>query len=261
MELPVNRFKQRLQANDIQIGLWLALGDASVAELCAAADFDWLLIDGEHGPNDVRTILAQLQAIAPYRSAPLVRACSGTAVEIKQLLDIGAQTLLVPMVQSAGQARDLVAATRYAPEGIRGIATLTRAARWTQVPDYLARAHEQLCLIVQIETAAGLEELEAIAVTPGIDALFIGPNDLAASLGHRGEPAHPEVMAAVESAIVRVRRAGKPVGIFTLDEAEAQRFIALGCTFVSVGCDATLLAGSAAALRGRFSKVSKPPGQ
>ena len=253
MDLPVNRFKRRLKSGEVQIGLWLALGDASSAELCAAADYDWLLIDGEHGPNDVRSILAQLRAIAPYRASPIVRAAAGSAVEIKQLLDIGAQTLLVPMVQTAEQARELVAATRYAPEGIRGIATITRAARWTRVADYLSRAHEEICLVAQIETAMGLEQLDAIAATPGVDALFIGPNDLAASLGYLGQPEHPDVTAAVEGAIARIRAASKPVGIFTLDEAVAKRFLSLGCTFVSVGCDATLLAASADGLRKRFA--------
>lgn len=251
MDLPVNRFKRRL--NEVQIGLWLVLGEATSAELCAAAGYDWLLIDGEHGPNTLTTILAQLRAMAAYPVSPVVRAASGTAVEIKQLLDLGAQTLLIPMVESAEQARALVAATRHAPEGLRGIATLTRAAGFTRVRDYLARAHEEICLVVQIETAAGLAAIEAIAAVPGIDALFIGPNDLAASLGHRGGLEHPAVTAAVEDAVARICAVGKPAGIFTLDEASARRYLALGCTFVSVGCDATLLAGAVDSLRRRFT--------
>jgi 4-hydroxy-2-oxoheptanedioate aldolase len=250
MDLPVNRFKRRLQDRELQIGLWLAMADAGVAELCAASCYDWLLIDGEHGPNTLETILAQLRAVAAYPSSAIVRASIGSAVEIKQLLDIGAQSLLIPMVESAGQARDLVAATRYAPDGMRGIATLTRAARWTRIGDYLDRAHEEICLVAQIETRAGLENLEAIAATPGIDALFIGPNDLAASLSHRGQP--EQIEDVVEDAIARILKTGKPAGIFTLDEAAAKRYIALGCSFVSVGCDATLLAASADALRRRF---------
>ncbi len=250
MDLPVNRFKRRLK--DVQIGLWLVLGEASSTELCAASGYDWLLIDGEHGPNDLRTILAQLRAIAAYPASPIVRAAQGDTVEIKRLLDIGVQTLLIPMVESAEQARAIVAATRYAPDGIRGLATLTRAGRWTRVRDYAERAHEEICVVVQIETAKGLANIEAIAAVEGIDALFIGPNDLAASLGYRGQLSHPKVTDAVENAIARILTAGKPVGIFTLDEPSARHYLSLGCTFVSVGSDATLLANSADALRRRF---------
>lgn len=251
MELPVNLFKRRLKAGEKQIGLWLALGEAGAAELCAASGYDWLLIDGEHGPNTVQTILAQLRAVAAYPVSPIVRAASGSAVEIKQLLDIGAQSLLIPMVETVAQARDLWAAMRYAPEGRRGLATLTRAARWTRVPDYLHHAHEELCLVAQIETRAGLENLEAIAAVPGIDALFIGPNDLAASLGFRGHP--EDIEGVVEKAIARILAAGKPAGIFTLDEASAKRYLSLGCSFVSVGSDATLLAAAVDTLRNRFT--------
>lgn len=254
MQLPVNTFKQRL-ANDQQIGLWIGLADSYSAELAANAGFDWLLFDGEHAPNDVRSLLTQLQAVAPYSSSAVVRPAVGDAVVIKQLLDIGAQTLLVPMVDTAEQARELVRAMWYPPEGIRGVgAALARASRWNNIPDYLARANEEMCLLVQIETHTALGNLEEIAAVDGVDGVFIGPADLAASMGHRGNPGHPEVQRAIEDAIARIRRAGKAAGILMADEKLAKRYLELGCAFVAVGVDTSLLMRTLTALAARFKE-------
>lgn len=252
MELPVNRFRRALLAGQPQIGLWVALGNAYCAELVAAAGFDWLLIDAEHGPNDVLPVLGQLQAVAPYGSQAMVRPPSGDPVLIKRYLDIGAQSLLIPMVDTAEQARELAAATRYAPQGFRGMATLTRAARWTRVKDYVTRAREEICLVPQIETVKALENLDAIAAVEGVDAVFIGPTDLSASMGYVGQAGHPTVVAEIERAIRRIQAAGKPVGIMAVDEALARQYLSLGCTFVAVGVDAVLFAKAVDALRARF---------
>jgi 4-hydroxy-2-oxoheptanedioate aldolase len=249
-----NTFKAALKTGGrAQIGLWLGLADPVCAELCAGAGFDWLLIDGEHAPNDVRSILAQLQAVAPYPSHPIVRPVSGDVNLIKQLLDIGAQTLLVPMVESAEQAKLLVAAMRYPPAGIRGVgAALARASQWNRVPNYLHEANDQMCLLVQVETRAGLDNLDAIAAVEGVDGVFIGPSDLSAALGFLGKPGHPDVQTVIESAIGRIRASGRAAGILTTDEAQARRYLALGCTFVAVGLDGNLLMRSTQELAARF---------
>lgn len=242
MDMPLNTFKQRLRDGHAQIGLWLGLADPYSAEMAANAGFDWLVIDGEHAPNDLRSTLGQLQAIAPYASHPVVRPVIGDTALIKQLLDIGAQTLLVPMVETAEQARQLVRATRYPPLGVRGMGSpLARASRWNNVEDYLDQADQQMCLLVQVETRLGLENLDAIAATEGVDGVFIGPADLSASMGHRGNPTHPEVQAAIEGAIARILAAGKAPGILMGDEQLARRYLALGALFVAVGVDTSVL--------------------
>ena len=248
-----NKFKSALQAKQPQIGLWLSLANAYTAELCATAGFDWLLLDSEHAPNDVRGILAQLQAVAPYRSQPVVRPVTGDVALIKQLLDIGAQTLLVPMVDTAEQARHLVSATRYPPEGIRGVGSAAaRVSRWGQRSDYLDRANDEVCLLVQAETALALQNIEEICAVDGVDGVFIGPADLAASLGHRGKPGHPEVQAAIEDAMRRIIACGKAAGTLVSDTALARRYLDLGCTYVAVGLDVRLLAMGARALCAEF---------
>lgn len=248
-----NTFKAALARREPQVGLWLALGDPYTAELCATAGFDWLLIDGEHSPNDVRSILAQLQAVAPYRGHPIVRAVVGDVALIKQLLDIGAQTLLVPMVDTAGQARQLVAATRYPPEGIRGDGSaIARVSRWGLLPDYVERANDEVCLLVQAETKLALENLEAICAVEGVDGVFVGPADLAASLGHRNNPGHPDVQAAIDGALRRIIGSGKAAGILSSDPAQAKRYFDMGCTFVAAGVDARLLAVATRNLRAQF---------
>lgn len=243
MEIKKNTFKAALKSRErAQIGLWLGLVDPICAEICAGAGFDWLLIDGEHAPNDVRTILAQLQAVAPYPVQPIVRPVSSDVNLIKQLLDIGAQTLLVPMVESAEQARVLVAAMRYAPVGIRGVgAALARASQWNRVTNYLHEANDQMCLLVQVETRPGLKNLDAIAAVEGVDGVFIGPSDLSAALGFLGKPGHADVQQIIENAIIRIRTAGRAAGILTTDEAQARHYLSLGCTFIAVGLDGNLL--------------------
>ncbi|MFD1260607.1 4-hydroxy-2-oxoheptanedioate aldolase [Entomomonas asaccharolytica] len=253
MQLPVNHFKRRLQSGESIIGLWLGLANAYTAELAANADFDWLLLDGEHAPNDLRTLLEQLQAIAPYASQPVIRPRIGDTAIIKQLLDIGAQTLLIPMVDTAEQAAELVKAMHYPPKGIRGVGSaLARASRWNTIPDYLHKAGDELCLLVQIETKAGLDNLDAIVNTEGVDGVFIGPADLSASLGHLGNPKHPEVQEAIEHALQRIKQAGKASGILMADKALAKRYIELGCNFVAVGTDTSIFMQSLKNLADEF---------
>ena len=253
MRAPENLFKQAIAAPGAQIGLWLGLADPYAAELCATAGFDWLLIDGEHGPNDLRSMLAALQAVAPYRSQPVVRIPEGNKVLIKQVLEIGATTLLVPMVENAEQARGLVRAMRYPPQGVRGVGSgLARSSRWSGYPDYLKEANQRLCLLVQVETAAALEQIDAIAEVDGVDGVFIGPADLSASMGHLGQPGHPEVRVAIEAALARILAAGKAPGILAVDETLARRYIELGARFVAVGVEATMLAQATRALSARF---------
>lgn len=255
MDMPINTFKQRLRTGQAQIGLWLGLADPYCAELAANAGFDWLLLDGEHAPNDLRGLLGQLQAVAPYPAQPIVRPVIGDTALIKQLLDIGAQTLLVPMVESAEQARQLVRAMRYPPHGVRGVGSaLARASRWNSLPGYLDQADEQMCLLVQVENREGLANLDAICAVDGLDGVFIGPADLSAAMGHRGNPGHPEVQAAIDDAIVRIGRAGKAAGILSADEALARRYIELGAAFVAVGVDTTVLMRGLQTLAGKFKE-------
>ncbi len=259
MDMPINTFKRRLRSGEAQIGLWLGLADAYCAELAANAGFDWLLIDGEHAPNDLRGMLGQLQAVAPYPSHPIIRPVIGDTALIKQVLDIGVQTLLVPMVESAEQAQALVKATHYPPNGVRGVGSaLARASRWNSIPGYLDNADEQMCLLVQIENREGLANLEAIAAVSGVDGVFIGPADLSASLGHRGNPGHPEVQAVIEDAIARIRQAGKAAGILSADPALARRYIELGAAFVAVGVDTTVLMRGLQTLAASFKGSASP---
>lgn len=253
MDMPINTFKQRLRDGQAQIGLWLGLADPYCAELAANAGFDWLLLDGEHAPNDLRSLLGQLQAVAPYPAQPIVRPVIGDTALIKQLLDIGVQTLLVPMVESAEQARQLVRAMRYPPHGVRGVGSaLARASRWNSIPGYLDQADEQMCLLVQVENREGLANLDAICAVEGVDGVFIGPADLSAAMGQRGNPGHPEVQAAIEDAIVRIARAGKAAGILSADATLARRYIELGAAFVAVGVDTTVLMRGFQGLAGTF---------
>lgn len=252
MDLPRNSFKRAIAAGRQQIGLWVSLASAYSIEVCAGAGFDWLVIDTEHSPNEVDTTLAQLQACAAYPSHPVVRAAWNDTVLVKRHLDIGAQTLLLPYVQTEDEARAAVAAMHYPPEGVRGVAGSTRATRFGRIKDYSKRAASELCLIVQIETRTGLDNLEAIARVDGVDGLFIGPSDLAADLGHLGDNGHPEVRAAIEGAVGRIRAAGKAAGILAPVEADARHWIEVGCRFVGVGNDAAVLARQTEALAAKF---------
>lgn len=242
MELPANNFKKALREGRPQIGFWISLASAYSTEIVAGSGFDWLLIDGEHSPNDPPTILPQLQAAAPYPVSAVVRPAWNDKVLIKRYLDVGAQSLLIPYVQTPEEAREAVAAVRYPPRGVRGVAGTTRASRYGRVADYLDRAEEEICLLVQIETRSGLDHLEAIARTDGIDGVFIGPADLAAGLGHLGQIGHAEVQSAIRDAIARIRACGKPAGILATDEASTRRYIEWGTTFTAVGLDAMILA-------------------
>lgn len=252
MSLPVNAFKRALAEGRQQIGFWNTLPGPMVAEALAACGFDWVVIDTEHSVTDVPDTLAMMQAMAPYPVSPVVRPASNDPVLIKRILDLGAQTLLIPYVQSAAEARAAVAAMRYAPRGIRGMAGMTRASRFGLVKDYAVRAEEELCLIVQVETAEALARIEEIAAVDGVHGLFIGPADLAASMGHPGHAGHPEVVAAIEDAVKRIVAAGKPAGILTQDRALQRRCIEWGTRFTAVGIDLSLLVNSARALVAEF---------
>lgn len=256
MKTPVNLFKQALYKQQPQIGLWMGLASAYTAEICALAGFDWLVIDGEHAPNDLHSIQAQLQTLAAYPGSHAVtRVPVGETALIKQYLDLGAQNILVPMVDTAEQAAQLVQAMRYPQDdgqgGVRGMAG-ARASRWGHYPDYFKRANEEVCLLVQVESRLALQNLDAIAATPGVDGVFIGPADLSASMGHVGNAAHPEVQAAIADAIACIRQAGKAPGILTPDEKLAQHYLALGAVFVAVGLDTQILMRQTADLAARF---------
>ena len=267
MQTPVNNFKLALQNKQAQIGLWLSLADSYGTEICAGAGFDWLLIDGEHAPNDLRSILRQLQVIAGYPlSHPIARVPMGHGhvgqMLIKQYLDLGVTTLLVPMVDTAEQAAAVVRAARYPQNddkngmgGIRGVAG-ARASRFGRYPNYAHEANAQICLLVQAESQLALDNLDAIAAVDGVDGVFIGPADLSASMRHVNDPAHPEVQAAIADAIVRINKAGKAAGILTTDEALARHYLALGATFVAVGLDTQLLVRHTSALAARFKAAA-----
>jgi 4-hydroxy-2-oxoheptanedioate aldolase len=258
MPVPANPFKQALHERKTQIGLWLALANAYTAEIAAQAGFDWLVIDGEHAPNDTRSILSQLQAIASSRSHAVVRLPADETWMIKQALDIGAQTLLVPMVESVDQARRIVSATRYAPAGTRGIgAALARASHFNAIGDYIATAADELCVIVQVETRAGVAAIEALAAVDGIDGIFVGPSDLAADMGYPGNSGHPEVRRAVIEALRRIRDLGKPSGILSSDPAMLEQCFDLGVTFIAVGSDIGVFTAGLSALRRKYDGTAK----
>jgi 4-hydroxy-2-oxoheptanedioate aldolase len=255
MDILINSFKRALRERKAQIALWASLAHPYTAEICAGAGFDALVIDGEHSPNELQSILAQLQAIAPYPVAPVVRPPWNDFVRIKQILDIGAQNLLIPMIQSVEEAVAAVAAVRYPPAGIRGMGSaLARSSRWNRIPDYARRANDEMCVLLQIETPAGLAALDGILAVDGVDGIFIGPADLSANMGHLGDPEHPECTAAIDDAIRRTVAAGKSAGILHTNPARAQYFLSLGATFVAVGIDATLLARAAESLAAQFNR-------
>jgi 4-hydroxy-2-oxoheptanedioate aldolase len=253
MQVPVNRFKRALAERRLQLGLWSQLCSAMAAEALGRSGFDWLLIDTEHAPNEVPAVMAQLQALAPFEAtSPIVRVAWNDMVLIKRLLDIGAQTLLVPFVQNEAEARRAVGFTRYPPAGVRGVATNHRANQYSRIGDYLHAAGNEICVLVQVESRAALDAIEAIAGVEGVDGIFIGPNDLAASLGHLGNPAHPEVQAAIDRAFAQASAKGKPMGILAPVEADARRYIAMGFAFVAVGSDLALLVRNADALAAKY---------
>jgi len=252
MELQRNAFKHAIAAGQLQIGLWSSLCSNIVAEVIGAAGFDWIVLDSEHSPNEIPNLMAQMQAMQGGTATPVVRPAWNDAVLAKRALDIGAQTLLFPYVQNAEEAKRAVASTLYPPQGIRGVAVATRAGRYGRTPGYLTKANAEICVLVQVETKAALNELEAIAKTDGVDGVFIGPSDLAASFGHLGNPQHPDVQKAIQDAAARLKKLGKPAGILTANEEEARRYIGWGYVFVAVGADIGLLRLGADALAKKF---------
>jgi len=252
MDLPQNAFKRALKAGRAQIGLWSSLSSNYGVEVIAGAGFDWILLDCEHSPNDLENLLTQLQAAAPYPAHPVVRVPWNDMVTIKRVLDIGAQSLLIPYVSTAEEARSAVSFTRYPPAGARGVAGTTRATRFGRVKDYAKRAAEELCVLVQVETKPALDQLEAICAVEGVDGVFIGPADLHASMGYPGETANAAVLPLIEEAMRRIRKAGKAPGYLSPVEADAKRMLAAGALFVAVGADVGLLARGAEALAANF---------
>ncbi len=242
MPAPENRLKSALQSGKLQFGMWLALASPTVAEMAAGCGFDWCLIDAEHGPNSIPLILAQLQAMGTQKTSAVVRVPIGEEWMLKQVLDLGAQTVLVPMVETGEQAAGLVQAVRYPPAGRRGLGSaLARASGYNAIADYPDTANDQICLIVQAESRAAIENIDDIAETPGVDAVFIGPYDLSADMGYLGQPEAPEVMQAIEHAIGRIRRAGKAVGLLDFNPEHIAAWQRRGVTFLAVQSDVTAL--------------------
>lgn len=246
--MPLNGFRRGLATGEPQYGLWVSLADPVAAEIAAWSGYDWVLIDGEHAANDARTVLAQLQAVQATATSPIVRPPSGDPVRIKQFLDVGAQSLLVPMIDDAEQAAAVVAATRYPPRGIRGVAS-TRASRWGRAEGYWERADEELCVVVQVESQTGLANIEQIAAVEGVDAVFVGPADLGASMGYLGRPTHPDVRAVVAGAIARIVATGTPAGVLATTREAAVEYVHAGATMVGLGMDTALLVRGALDLR------------
>jgi len=251
-EMQRNAFKHALAQGKLQIGLWSSLCSNIAAEIISDSGFDWILLDMEHSPNDIHDLVSQMQAVQRGTATPIIRPAWNDAVLAKRALDIGAQTLLFPYVQNVEEAKRAVASTRYPPQGIRGVSAAARASRYGRVPGYATKANDEMCVLVQVETRGSLDQLESIAKVDGVDGVFIGPADLAASLGHLGNPQHAEVQRAMEDAVKRLKAIGKPAGILTGNEDEARRYIDWGYLFVAVGADVGLLARNADALAKRF---------
>ena len=254
MELAKNRFKHAIAEGDLQIGLWSSLCSNLVAEGISQSGFDWIVIDMEHAPNEVPGVISQLQAMKGGTATPLVRPQWNDFVLIKRLLDAGAQSLIIPYVQNREEAEKAVAATRYPPHGIRGVSGSSRSSNYGRIKDYFHKADQELCVIVQVETAEAMEQLEEIASVDGVDGVFIGPADLSASLGYLGKMNAEEVQAAIKDAVERLARIGKPAGILSASEEDCRRYIEWGYTFVAVGIDGALLVRGADALAQKFGR-------
>ncbi|MEM6659563.1 MAG: HpcH/HpaI aldolase/citrate lyase family protein [Pseudomonadota bacterium] len=253
MAAPTNTFKQALIRGERQIGCWMSFAEPVTAEIMGTAGFDWLVIDGEHAPNDIRSIRDQLLALSGSPSHPVVRVPAGETWLIKMVLDAGAQTVLVPMVETAGQAQELVHACRYPPTGMRGVGAMaSRATMYGTTCDYIRTADRQICLLVQVESRAGLAALDDILQIDGIDGVFIGPADLSTDMGHQGNSAAPEVRTAIADALTRIKAAGKAPGILGTDDATTQLYLEMGAQFLAVGIDVMLLARSARELAAQW---------
>ncbi|WP_300000623.1 2-dehydro-3-deoxyglucarate aldolase [uncultured Cedecea sp.] len=249
-----NKFKAALAAHQVQIGCWSALASPISTEVLGLAGFDWLVLDGEHAPNDISTFIPQLMALKGSASAPVVRVPTNDAVIMKRLLDIGFYNFLIPFVETEEEARQAVAATRYPPLGIRGVSVSHRANMFGTVPDYFAQSDKNITILVQIESQAGLDNIDAIAATEGVDGIFVGPSDLAATLGHLGNAGHPEVQQAIKHIFARAKAMGKPSGILAPVEADARRYLEWGATFVAVGSDLGLFRAASQKLSDTFKK-------
>ena len=256
MELPVNHFKRAIASDKTPLGVWLMSAAPSTAEALGCAGFDFLVVDMEHTPIDTPQMIGILQTIAGTPAQAIVRPPWNDMVMVKRALDAGAMSLLFPFVQNADEAARAVAYTRYPPHGVRGVAGTHRGSRYGTIPNYLTRANDEICVIVQIETRDALGHLEAIAAVDGVDGLFIGPNDLAAGMGHLGDSAHADVRQAIEDAVRRIRAAGKAAGILAPIEADARHWLACGCTLVAVGSDVGLLARQSEALAATFKDAA-----
>ncbi len=253
MPAPKNAFKTALTKGQMLYGCWAGFADPYATEILGTAGFDWLVLDGEHAPNDLRSLSAQIQALRSSDSHPVVRVPIGEDWIIKQVLDAGAQSILVPMVDTAEQAKALVRAMRYPPEGVRGSgASLARASSFGAIPDYITTANDQMCLIVQIESREAIENLDAICAVDGVDAAFIGPSDLANDMGYRGDATAPEVMDAMQGALTRIKVAGKAPGILAVDHETALMYRDWGGQMLAVGIDVVLFAQAARALAARW---------
>lgn len=261
MAAPRNPFKAALREGRFQLGLWVALGSPYVAEILSGSGYDWLLIDGEHGPNDMPRLGEQVGALRGSAAHAIVRPPMGEAWLLKQLLDQGVQTFLIPMVESAAEAEALVRALRYPPHGIRGVgAGLGRASNFNRVPDYLVTADAEICLLVQVENRAGLAAIDEIAAVDGVDGIFIGPSDLAADMGYLGDPGADAVQAAIADAFGRIEAMGKARGIMTVSLPQAQAYRDLGADFMAIGTDVNCLVEAADGLRRRFLGEAEPAG-
>lgn len=247
-----NSFKRDLLAGKRLTGCWSSLSNAITTEVLGVAGFDWILLDGEHSPNDVATFIPQLMALKDSASAPVVRPSSNNTVEIKRLLDAGFYNFLIPFVENADEARRAVAATRYPPQGVRGVSVSQRGNRYGTLTDYFKGINEQICVMVQIESRAGVAAAREIAALDGVDCLFVGPSDLAAGLGQLGNASHPEVQAAIAAVFAAARACGKPAGILAPVEADARRYMEMGATFVGVGSDLGVFRAGTQALRDRY---------
>ena len=247
-----NSFKRDLRAGKKLIGCWSSLSNAITTEVLGVAGFDWILLDGEHSPNDIATFIPQLMALKDSASAPVVRPSSNNVVEIKRLLDAGFYNFLVPFVESVDEAKRAVSATRYPPQGIRGVSVSQRSNRYGTVPDYFKSINEHICVMVQIESRAGVAAARDIAALDGVDGIFVGPSDLAAGLGHLGNAGHPEVQAAMASIFADAKACGKLIGILAPVEADARRYMAMGATFVAVGSDLGVFRSATQALRDKY---------
>ena len=259
MDKLLNPFKQALKSGRLQIGLWHSLASHLVVEILADSGFDWILIDTEHAPNELPMVLSELQAMSGGSAHAVVRPAWNDSVIIKRLLDIGAQSLLIPYVETEEEAQRAVMSTRYPPQGFRGFAGQARASRYGRIKGYHAAANAEICLLLQVETKRGLENLERIARVEGVDGVFVGPGDLSAALGYLGQPTHPEVIKTIDDVIRRIKNAGSVPGILTGDLQLAQHYIEQGCLFAAVGSDIGLLANGAERLAAQFR--SQNPGR